>query len=199
MPGACLDGAVVRSASPSLTDLGVEVVDGVDVTDDDAVSQLGQKLKGRVLHRVINNAGILKRETLDNLDFNSIRKQFEVNALGPLRLTAALLGSLNPGAKVAIITSRMGSIGDNTSGGRYGYRMSKAAVNMAAVSLAHDLRPRGIHLAILHPGYVRTDMTGHTGLIDADASVSGLIARMDALDAHNSGTFWHQNGDVLPW
>ena len=119
--------------------------------------------------------------------------------LGPLRVTHSLLPALKDGAKVALITSRMGSIADNDSGGSYGYRMSKAALNAAGVSLAQDLAARGIAIAILHPGYVRTDMTGQSGLIDTDESVAGLLQRINELNAQNSGTFWHTNGEVLPW
>jgi NAD(P)-dependent dehydrogenase (short-subunit alcohol dehydrogenase family) len=92
----------------------------------------------------------------------------------------------------------MGSIGDNTSGGYYGYRMSKAAVNAAFVSLARDLAPRGIAVGIYHPGMVATGMTGGRGIPAADAA-AGLITRIDELDASRSGRFFHQNGDVLPW
>ena len=124
---------------------------------------------------------------------------FEVNSLGPLLITQALLGNLGEGSKVGIITSRMGSIADNDSGGSYGYRMSKAAVNAAGKSLAIDLKPRGIAVGILHPGWVRTDMTGRNGLIDANESAKGLLARMDELNLDNTGTFWHANGELLPW
>jgi NAD(P)-dependent dehydrogenase (short-subunit alcohol dehydrogenase family) len=148
---------------------------------------------------IINNAGILKRETLEELHFDQIRQQFEINSLGPLRVSTALLDNLSEGSKIAIITSRMGSVADNTSGSRYGYRMSKAAVNMAGVSLARDLQGRGISVAILHPGFVRTDMTGQNGLVDAHESASNLIARIDELTLDTSGTFWHMNGEVLPW
>jgi NAD(P)-dependent dehydrogenase (short-subunit alcohol dehydrogenase family) len=137
-------------------------------------------------------------DTLDALDVEGMREQFEVNALGPLRVTAALLGSLGEGSKVAIITSRMGSVADNTSGKMYGYRMSKAAVNMAGVSLARDLAPRGIAVALLHPGMVATEMTGGRG-ISAEESVRGLLARVDGLTMETTGTFWHMNGEVLPW
>ena len=108
-------------------------------------------------------------------------------------------GVLDDGAKAVVITSRMGSIEDNTSGSRYGYRMSKAAVNMAFRSLAHDLRPAGVAVAILHPGFVRTDMTGHEGMVDPSESAANLIARIDELTLETSGTFWHANGEVLPW
>jgi NAD(P)-dependent dehydrogenase (short-subunit alcohol dehydrogenase family) len=93
----------------------------------------------------------------------------------------------------------MGSIADNDSGGSYGYRMSKAAVNAAGKSLAIDLKPRGIAVAILHPGWVKTDMTGHGGLVDTDESVSGLIERLNELNLENTGSFWHMNGELLPW
>ena len=93
----------------------------------------------------------------------------------------------------------MGSIGDNTSGGYYGYRMSKAALNAAGVSLARDLAPRGIAVAILHPGAVRTGMTGGQGNLEPDESASGLLRRIDELQLATSGRFLHQTGDVLPW
>jgi NAD(P)-dependent dehydrogenase (short-subunit alcohol dehydrogenase family) len=123
-----------------------------------------------------------------------------VNAIAPLRLTAALLPSLSAGSKVAMMTSRMGSIADNTSGSSYGYRMSKVALSMAGKSLAHDLRPKGIAVAILHPGLVQTRMTGFTNSgITPEESVKGLLTRIDELTLENSGTFWHSNGEVLPW
>jgi NAD(P)-dependent dehydrogenase (short-subunit alcohol dehydrogenase family) len=124
---------------------------------------------------------------------------FEVNSLGPLLTTLALVNNMGKGSKVGIITSRMGSIDDNGSGGSYGYRMSKAAVNATGKSLAIDLKPRGIAVAILHPGWVKTDMTGHRGLIDTTESVSGLIERMKELNLENTGSFWHTNGEQLPW
>jgi len=190
--------AVCRNNSDALDGLDIEVLDGVDVTDPQ-LGGLVHRLEGRTLDVVINNAGILTRESLDDLDFERMRRQFEINALGPLRLTAALIPQLGVGAKVAVITSRMGSIGDNTSGARYGYRMSKAAVNIAFVSLARDLADRGIAVAVLHPGYVRTDMTEGRGLIDADEAAAGLLARIDELNLDNSGTFWHAKGEPLPW
>jgi NAD(P)-dependent dehydrogenase (short-subunit alcohol dehydrogenase family) len=99
---------------------------------------------------------------------------------------------------VGIITSRMGSIDDNTSGGYYGYRMSKAAVNIAGKSLSIDLAGRGIAVAILHPGMVATDMTGGNGVPVAHAA-RGLIRRMEELNLENSGSFWHAEGERLPW
>jgi NAD(P)-dependent dehydrogenase (short-subunit alcohol dehydrogenase family) len=172
---------------------------GVDVTSELALGQLAERLDGIRLDLILLNAGILLREGLEELDFASMLRQFEVNALGPLRCVQALRGQLEEGSKIAIVTSRMGSIGDNTSGSRYGYRMSKAAVNMAGVSLARDLAPFGISVALLHPGYVRTDMTQGRGLVDAPEAARGLLHRIDELDLATSGSFWHANGEILPW
>jgi NAD(P)-dependent dehydrogenase (short-subunit alcohol dehydrogenase family) len=191
--------AACRAASDDLAALGVEVIDGVDVTDDRSVAGLVNAIGDRRLDILINNSGVLTSESLDDLDFDRMRRQFEVNSLGPLRVTAALRGSLGNGSKVAIITSRMGSIEDNTSGSRYGYRMSKAAVNMAGRSLAHDLAPDGVAVVILHPGFVRTEMTGNQGLVDPPESAAGLIARIDALTVDGTGSFFHANGEALPW
>ncbi len=191
--------AACRSASDELRDLGAEIVEGVDVATTDGVRRLADAVSDRTVDLLINNAGILSKETLDDLDLDRIRRQLEVNSLGPLRTTAALLPSMEKGSKIALVTSRMGSIDDNTSGGSYGYRMSKAALNMAGKSLAEDLKDRGIAVAILHPGFVRTDMTGGEGFIDPAEAASGIIARIDELELSTSGGFWHSNGERLPW
>ena len=148
---------------------------------------------------LINNAGLLQDEQLGQIDFDSIRQQMEINAYAPLRVTEALLPNLQQGAKVALITSRMGSIADNDSGGRYGYRASKAALNAFGKSLAMDLKPKGIAVALLHPGYVKTRMVNFGGLITPEESAAGLAARIEGLSLKNTGTFWHSNGEVLPW
>lgn len=190
--------AVCRSSSAELDGLGVEVVEGVDVTSDDSIAGLVLALNGRMIDRLVNNAGILEKTSLDNLDVASMERQFRVNAIAPLLLTAALRGNLKRGSKVFIITSRMGSVDDNTSGGSYGYRMSKAAVNMAGKSLSVDLKDAGIGVFLLHPGWVSTEMTGNTG-ISVEESATGLLDRMDSLDVGQTGTFWHQEGYMLPW
>ena len=192
--------AVCRTASEELKQLGVQVEEGIDITSDPSVADLQSRLGEKAIDVLINNAGILKRVTLENLDFDSIREQFEVNALGALRVTHALLSNLKSGAKIVLMTSRMGSIADNTSGSSYGYRMSKVALSMAGKSLAHDLKERGIAVAILHPGLVQTRMTNFTsGGITPEESVKGLLARIEQLSLENTGTFWHSNGEVLPW
>jgi NAD(P)-dependent dehydrogenase (short-subunit alcohol dehydrogenase family) len=194
--------AVCREASPELAALDVDIVDGVDVAVPATVRALPARLGDRRIDLLINNAGVGRWRSDDLLSDQTLEEvllQFRVNAIGPVVVTQALLPLLADGARVGIVTSRMGSIADNTSGGTYGYRMSKAAVNAAGKSLALDLADRGIAVALLHPGYVRTDMTSGRGDVDAAHAAAGLIARLDALTPANSGGFWHANGDVLPW
>ena len=192
--------AVCRTASPELEALGVRVEAGIDLASQAAIDELVARLAGLPLDGVVLNAGILQSMGLEDLDAEGIRRQFEVNALAPLLLVRALLQHLPRGAKVALMTSRMGSIDDNSSGGSYGYRMSKVALNIAGKSLAIDLRPRGIAVAILHPGLVRTRMINFNPQgISPEESVRGLLARIDALTLDTSGMFWHANGQVLPW
>lgn len=190
--------AVCRESSKELDIPGIRTIAGIDVTSTESVTRLVQELQGKNIDRLVNNAGILDRNNLGSLDRESMERQYRVNALGPLLVTDALRSNLTQGSRVFIITSRMGSIDDNTSGGSYGYRMSKAAVNMAGKSLSVDLEKAGIAVFLLHPGWVSTGMTGHTGISVQD-SVRGLIERMDALDISQTGTFWHQEGYELPW
>lgn len=191
--------AAVREAGAELPNTGAEIVAGVDVATEDGVTRLAKKIGGRRLDWLINNAGILERGGLDELDFDAIARQFEVNAMGPLRVTAALRGNLGEGSRVFVMSSNMGSIGDNTSGGSYGYRMSKAAVNMAARSLSHDLRDDGVSVFVLHPGYVATDMTNHSGPVEPEDAARRLIHLMDHLEDESTGTFWHARGHPLIW
>jgi len=190
---------VCRSASTELAALGVNVIEQVDVTKDEDISKLASALENVSIDLLINNAGILRDEQLGSIDKDSIRRQFETNALAPLAVTEALMHNFSEQAKLALITSRMGSVEDNTSGGRYGYRMSKSALNIAGMSLSHDLKPRGVAVAILHPGLVGTEMIGGYGDITPDQAVERLAERIEALNLENTGTFWHSNGQVLPW
>ncbi len=192
--------AVCRQSSDELTQLDVRIESGIDLSCETDQSVLLKRLAGVALEGVILNAGILQTFGLDDLDPEGIRRQFEVNALAPLVLARALLSNMSSGGKIALMTSRMGSIDDNTSGGSYGYRMSKVALNMAGKSLAVDLKPHGIAVAILHPGLVRTRMIQFNPLgITPEESVRGLLERLDGLTLETTGTFWHANGDVLPW
>lgn len=190
---------VCRQSSEKLEALGVEVITEIDVANAADIKRLQQRLAQRNIDILINNAGILRGTSLNNLDYDAIQQQFNVNSVAPLRVSEALLPNLTAGSKIALITSRMGSIEDNTSGGSYGYRMSKAALNAAGASLAYDLKPHGIAVAILHPGYVQTDMVNNHGDIPASVAAERLAQRIAELDLHNTGTFWHSNGQILPW
>lgn len=194
--------AACRHSSAELDALGVEVVAGIDVSDLAAAGRLREQIGQRKIDLLINNAGVLRRDQLGSIDARAIEDmltQFRINSLGPLLITQALLPCFAGEARVGIVSSRMGSIADNTSGGYYGYRMSKAAANMVGASLARDLADRGVAIAVLHPGYVRTEMTGGGGDVDADTAAAGLLARLDELEISNSGGFWHANGEALSW
>ena len=192
--------------SPALRARGVEVMAGVDVSSASAVAGLAAKLAGRRLDVLVHVAGIVIEGKLGHFDYDAFEKEYAVNALGPLRVTEALLGHLSAGSKIAIVTSRVGSLAENESGGLYGYRMSKAAANMAGLCLARDLKSKGIAVMSLHPGSVLTEMTrglmdtASVGqLIEPAVAARGLIARIDELTLDASGSFRHANGAVLPW
>lgn len=192
--------AVCREAGPELESLGIRIEAGIELTDSSAIDELMSRLLHQSLDGAILNAGILHSTGLNDLDADAIRQQFEVNALAPLRLASVLTRNLSSGSWIALMTSRMGSIADNTSGGSYGYRMSKAALNMAGRSLAVDLKPKGIAVAILHPGLVATRMINfNPNGISPQQSVEGLLNRIDALTLETSGSFCHANGEELPW
>ena len=190
---------VCRTSSESLASLGCKVIEGIDISREDDVGRLKVVLQGIDIDILINNAGILRDEALGAIDFAQIEEQFRVNTLGPLRVSEALLRNLSSGSKIAMITSRMGSVSDNSSGGRYGYRMSKCALNIASMSLAMDLEDQGIAVGIFHPGLVGTEMIGGYGDITPDQAAERLAQRIDVLELSNTGTFWHSNGEVLPW
>lgn len=189
---------VCRETSAEL-DTYAQVIEGIDVAREGSLERLVAGLQGRTIDLLINNAGVLHDDVLGSFDIGSLRLQMEVNAFAPLLVCEALLPNLVAGSKIANITSRMGSIGDNDSGGRYGYRASKAAFNAFGRSLAIDLKGRGIAVAQLHPGFVKTRMVNFGGLITTGESVAGLVARIESLNLENTGSFWHCNGEELPW
>ncbi len=192
--------AACRQSSATLDNLNVEVVEGIDVGNAQGVGKLASVIGERSIDLLINNAGILVwGDSFEAPLYDDIEQQFRVNALGPLRVTSALRKNFRAGSKVALITSRMGSIDDNSSGGAYGYRMSKAALNMAGKSMAVDLKASGVAVAILHPGMVKTDMVGDHGQVEPIDAARGLLARIDELSLQTTGGFWHANGQSLPW
>jgi NAD(P)-dependent dehydrogenase (short-subunit alcohol dehydrogenase family) len=197
---ACLDVA------PALAEAGVEVVPGVDVRSAAAVAELAARIGSRRVALLVHVAGIVHEAPFGALDFLAMQDEYAVNALGFLRVVEAIAPSMQAGGKIGVVTSRVASLGENASGGLYGYRMSKAAANMAAINLARELAPRQIAVMCLHPGTVRTRLTDGLSQRDtlalavepADAA-KGLLARLDELTNETTGTFRHANGDLLPW
>ncbi len=191
--------AVCRQTTDELNKTDANIIEDIDVSNSEDVNNLQQQLQGISIDILINNAGIFKNESLNAMNFETIEQQLAINAIAPLRVTHALLSNLHAGSKIGLITSRMGSIADNDSGDYYGYRMSKAALNAAGKSLANDLKAKNISVAILHPGFVSTRMVNHAGDVSPEQSAQGLVARLDELTGSTTGTFWHANGEVLPW
>ena len=194
-----------------LAELGIAVEPGVDVTSDEAVAGLRKRLedRGSRLDWLVHVAGIMHLDTIDTVDLDDVRHQFEVNTIGPLRVVRELRGLLDDGAKVGIFTSRVGSLGDNSSGGDYAYRISKAAANMVALNLHHDLSKQGVSVQALHPGMVKTHLLD---VIDPDEmqryaaafappeqAAAQLVTVLDALTPADAGRFQHANGEFLPW
>ena len=200
--------ACCRKSNPALQEVklrGGQVLEGVDVTSPAGIEAIKSAIGDRQIDILINNAGILAPDSAETVadKVQDLRDQFEVNSIGPLLLTLGLRSSLREGSKVAIVSSRMGSVGDNSSGGMYGYRMSKAAANAAGMCLHNDLSPEGVSVGLFHPGFVATDMTARygdaPGRITPEASAAGLLPLITELSKETSGTFASYNGDRIPW
>jgi len=181
------------------------VIGNINVVSSEDVGHMAAAI-GEMYSRIdmlLHVSGIMSMDTLGALDFEQAKREFDINALGPLRTVEACLNLLREGAKVGIVTSRVGSLTDNSSGGQYAYRLSKAAANMAGLNLHHDLSKRGVAVRMLHPGMVKTDLVkiypGEYNYITPAQAALGLIARMDNLTLAESGQFRHGNGDLLPW
>ena len=200
--------ALCRTPSPELASLGVQIVDGIDMTDVSAAARVLAALGSLTIDVLIHNAGIYASSGLSELDGARMTEEYAINAIAPVLWTAALSARLAAGSKVVLITSRAGSIAGNVEGGGYGYRMSKAALNMAGVSLARDLAARQTAVLILSPGTVLTDMVrdaferasvAPSGVPSADEVAPLLCARIDALDMASTGSFVGRNGEAIPW
>lgn len=177
-------------------------VHGMAVDDDGAITALAHKLSGQAIDVLINNAGIMgPRQSFGELDSDAWMAVLRTNVIAPVKVAEAFVDHVARSdlKKIVTVSSKMGSMADNTSGGSYIYRSSKAGVNAAMRSLSFEVAPQGIASAVLHPGWVRTDMGGPNGLIDAPESVSGMRAVIAALDAGMSGRFWNYDGTEIPW
>lgn len=194
--------AICRETNDEIEDIADQVFPEIDVTKEEqlpSIAMVLDKLLDEPIDILINNAGLFRNETLHTMDSDSIREQFEVNAIAPLMVTHNLLPLMAEGTKIANITSRMGSIEDNTSGAYYGYRASKAALNAIGKSLAKDLKQHGVAVVQIHPGFVQTRMVGFNGDISPEQAAAGIAARIDELTLETTGSFWHSNGQPLPW
>jgi NAD(P)-dependent dehydrogenase (short-subunit alcohol dehydrogenase family) len=173
-----------------------------DVSNDEGISKIASYFQGQGLDLLINNAGIYgpRDQTFGKVERQAWREILEVNTISPMMLAQSLADSLaqNKGT-LAIISSKVGSIDDNTSGNAYMYRSSKTAVNQVIKCLSIDLGPRDITVVSLHPGWVRTDMGGPNGSIDVLTSVSGLTKVIENLNADQNGHFINYDGSPIPW
>tara|TARA_Y100001934_G_scaffold143851_1_gene172797 strand:- start:1316 stop:2011 length:696 start_codon:yes stop_codon:yes gene_type:complete len=175
----------------------------LDVTNSTEIQAAVTSLAGQPVNLLINNAGLYQSRSDDaeSLATETWLQEFHVNAIAPFMVTRALRGNLAAAddALVAMISSKMGSMADNTSGGAYSYRSSKAALNAVTVCLAQDLAGDGTRVVALHPGWVRTDMGGANAPVDASQSASGLRKVMTGIDENQNGGFFDYTGAAIPW
>jgi NAD(P)-dependent dehydrogenase (short-subunit alcohol dehydrogenase family) len=177
-------------------------VEQLDVASPESVEALANRLNGVPIEMLINNAGMLNRSdsSLDTLDFEVMERTFQVNSLGPLRVTQALLPNLQAGKKKTIvnISSIMGSI-ELSSGGSYSYRTSKTALNQINKIISAELAPQGFTSVVIHPGWVRTDMGGSGATLAVPESISAMLEVIEGLTIESTGKFYNYDGEELPW
>jgi len=175
----------------------------MDVADPASVGAAAAAIDGEAIDVLIHNAGVFPSggSLARGIDRDAIQTALRVNAIAALEVTEALLPALRRGRerKIAYLTSLMGSIGDNTSGGSYAYRISKAALNMAVRTMAHELAPEGFVLLALHPGWVRTSMGGPGAPLEPEPSIAGMLRVIDRAERRDSGGFRGHDGRDLPW
>jgi NAD(P)-dependent dehydrogenase (short-subunit alcohol dehydrogenase family) len=190
------------ATATELNDLGVRVLQ-LDVVDGLSVAQLAEDVADQPIDLLINNAGIMDRDadSIEGLKFDSVERVLAVNTIGPMRVTQALLGNLRSGAgkQIVHITSGLGSIADNTRGGFYGYRESKAALNMFNRSLAAELRSEGFTCVVMSPGWVQTDMGGAAATLTPEQSIAGMRKVIAGLSPDDTGSFLSWDGIRVAW
>jgi len=175
----------------------------LDVTNPASVKAAAVKLDGQAIDLLLNNAGIggPRGQTIGNIDYEAWANVLDANTMGPMRVSEAFVDNVARSERKLIVTltSGMGSLADNTSGGSIAYRSSKAAVNMVMRSLAHDLAPLGITCVVVNPGWVRTDMGGPHATLTPTESVTMLRHLIETLGPARSGKFFNYDGREYPW
>ena len=179
-------------------------MEALDVVDFAQIDALSARLGGEAIDVLINNAGVYGDSAgkgFGNLDYQAWQQTLTVNTIAPVKVTEAFLSQLEQGSDklVVVISSLMGSITDNGSGGSLLYRSSKAGLNAVMKSLSIDVKPRQLGVLILHPGWVRTDMGGKNGLIDVEESVTGMREQIEKFQFEQSGCFIKYDGSLMPW
>lgn len=191
--------AICRKPSEELKKLQVHIIDNIDLSKESDFNKLLAELKGVQIDLLCNNAGVYFRDTLENLSFENFMKTFAINTIAPIMLVKALFPKFNKGAKIIMMSSRMGSIEDTSTGRSYSYRASKAALNSLGKTLSVELKDKDIYTLLIHPGSVKTDMTNHDALITTETSVKGIIQRIDQLNSDHNGKFYAFDDRELPW
>ena len=196
---ACREPATASALKSVKGDVRVVAL---DVADGGSIRALADALNNEPIDILINHAGVYgKAQSLGKMDYAAWEDVFRINTIGPMHLTDALIPRIAAGKRkiVCAVTSLMGSIEDNSSGGYYAYRSSKAALNAVFKSLAIDLKPRGITSIVLHPGWVKTDMGGPNAPLEAPESVRGMRAVLAKLTIADTGRFYDYQGREMPW
>ena len=178
----------------------VEIL-ALDVADFEQIDVLALQLKDTAIDVLINNAGVYPSSSFGDVDYNDWAEGFKINSMAPLKMAEAFVQHVTRSQlkKIATLSSKMGSLDDNTSGDSYSYRSSKVAVNMVMKSLSIDLKPYGISVVTLHPGWVQTDMGGQNALVSATTSVTGLRSVIEHLNLANTGKFIAYDGKEIAW
>jgi NAD(P)-dependent dehydrogenase (short-subunit alcohol dehydrogenase family) len=198
----CRVVAAVRDAVRAKSVLGFAEVVELDVADNNSVAALRVRFADDTIDVLINNAGTIgpDDQSIAKMDFDGFLETLNINTLGPLRVTQALLPALqrSKSAKIMTITSKMGSLSYAPSD-HIAYRASKAAVNKVMQCVATDLKPKGIAVAVIHPGWVRTDMGGAGADIDVGTSAAGIVSVIEELSIATTGRFWNYDGSAIAW
>lgn len=193
--------ATALNALAATSTSGEVSVHALNVNDFSQIESLASTLAGQAIDLLINNAGYYPDSAFGSVNYAEWDKAFRINTMAPMKLVECFIEHVAGSRlrKIATLSSKMGSIDDNDSGGSYLYRTSKTATNMVIKNLAIDLKPRGIAAVALHPGWVKTEMGGPNALITTQQSVSGMRAVIDKLTTHNSGRFIAYDGQEIPW